>query len=457
MSEFDSNPWLFVTKLEQLLYFCCPECHVKDKSKDLFLQHVLDEHPKAKDCLENLEIKKDLEIKHESSEAAWDVGGDGNQNEDPDYDQNLNLDKFVKCELGEDFVENSSVSQSQKDHSGSGSKHHKRLRGNGNYKKSSENAMEDFDVNGDSNSEYLDFLEDQIKFEEDAIEDDDDENIPIAKKSKKKRKSLNLHKCQICDKSCKGPLKLKFHISTIHDGIKEPKCDFCELTFGEFDELQNHTLNIHKGQKIYKCHGCDKAFSTLGNLKHHVKIIHENQKNYNCSYCDKKFATSFNLKSHISRTHENDQGMKRELKEEFDLSSEEMSQFTTESDVMLMNMVKEYNIKYIRNNHELSEVWISLTDAYNKSTSQNYSKKQLQKRCHNIEFKLKKIGNIKKNVQDDGVVSLECEFCDKTFVNIYSLQIHLDRQVCQQNRKLERALETAKQTANINTIKSIGK
>ena len=51
----------------------------------------------------------------------------------------------------------------------------------------------------------------------------------------------------------------------------------------------------------------------------------------------------------------------------------------------------------------------------------------------------------------------KCEFCDKTFVNIYSLQIHLDRQVCQQNRKLERALETAKQTANINTIKSIGK
>ena len=426
MSEFDSNPWLFVTKLEQLLYFCCPECHVKDKSKDSFLQHVLNEHPKAKVCLENLEIKKDFEIKHEESTedaGAWDVVGEvdgNNHNEDPDYDQNLNLDKFVKCELDEDFVENSSVSQSKKDHLDSGSKYAKRLRRNGKYNKksSSENVMEDLDVNGDSNGDYLDFLEDQIKFEEDAIEDDDDnENIPIAKKSKKKRKSLNLHKCQICDKSCKGPLKLKFHMSTIHDGIKEPKCDFCELTFSEFDELQNHTLNVHKGQKIFKCQGCDKAFSTLGNLKHHVKIIHENQKNYSCSYCDKKFATSFNLKSHISRTHENNQEIKREIKEDFDLSSEEMSQFTTESDVMLMNMVKEYNIKYIRNNHELSEVWISLTDAYNKATSQNYSKKQLQKRCHNIEFKLKKIGNIKKNVQDDGVVSLECEFCDKTFSN----------------------------------------
>ena len=51
----------------------------------------------------------------------------------------------------------------------------------------------------------------------------------------------------------------------------------------------------------------------------------------------------------------------------------------------------------------------------------------------------------------------KCEFCEKTFVNVYSLQIHLDREVCQQNRKLERALETAKQTANINAIKSIGK
>ena len=74
--------------------------------------------------------------------------------------------------------------------------------------------------------------------------DEDDENIPIAKKSKKKRKSLNLHKCQICDKACKGPLKLKFHVSTIHDGVKEPKCDFCELTFSEFDELQKSEICV---------------------------------------------------------------------------------------------------------------------------------------------------------------------------------------------------------------------
>ena len=94
---------------------------------------------------------KDLdEIKHESSEAAasWDnVGGDGgNQNEDPDYDQNLNLDKFVKCELGdEDFVENSSISQSKKDNFNSdrSKHHHKRLRsrnGRNNKKSTSENS-----------------------------------------------------------------------------------------------------------------------------------------------------------------------------------------------------------------------------------------------------------------------------------------------------------------------------
>ena len=41
------NPWL-VEHLEEFLYFCCPECHVKDQSKESFLEHALNQHPKAK-------------------------------------------------------------------------------------------------------------------------------------------------------------------------------------------------------------------------------------------------------------------------------------------------------------------------------------------------------------------------------------------------------------------------
>ena len=44
------NPWN-VDKLEKFLYFCCPECDLKDQSKVSFLQHALEKHPDAKGYL----------------------------------------------------------------------------------------------------------------------------------------------------------------------------------------------------------------------------------------------------------------------------------------------------------------------------------------------------------------------------------------------------------------------
>ena len=69
------------------------------------------------------------------------------------------------------------------------------------------------------------------------------------------------------------------------------------------------------------------------------------------------------------------------------------SVFSNEDDVVLMNMVRAYNIKAIKNRFELSQVWDKLTIAYNKTTHQKYSKKQLQKRTSNIDYKLKKIAD----------------------------------------------------------------
>lgn len=43
----ENNPW-FVTTLDEFLYYCCPECDEKNKSKELFLEHAINNHPKAK-------------------------------------------------------------------------------------------------------------------------------------------------------------------------------------------------------------------------------------------------------------------------------------------------------------------------------------------------------------------------------------------------------------------------
>ena len=53
-----SNPW-YVSNLDEFLYFCCPECDERNQSKDLFLRHAFDQHPKSKECFQNFLIKEE--------------------------------------------------------------------------------------------------------------------------------------------------------------------------------------------------------------------------------------------------------------------------------------------------------------------------------------------------------------------------------------------------------------
>ena len=59
--DVKGNPWS-VRKIEEFLYFCCPECELtKDslyQSRELFLKHAINQHPGAKENLPMLtEIK----------------------------------------------------------------------------------------------------------------------------------------------------------------------------------------------------------------------------------------------------------------------------------------------------------------------------------------------------------------------------------------------------------------
>lgn len=60
-ADLDStNPWA-VESLEEFLYFCCPECNDKSQTKEIFISHAWSNHPKSKETLKTLQIKKDTE------------------------------------------------------------------------------------------------------------------------------------------------------------------------------------------------------------------------------------------------------------------------------------------------------------------------------------------------------------------------------------------------------------
>ena len=54
------------------------------------------------------------------------------------------------------------------------------------------------------------------------------------------------------------------------------------------------------------------------------------------------------------------------------------------------DIARTFNLKNIKNRLELSAVWDSVTEAYNKATNRSYAKKQLQKRLTNISYKQRK-------------------------------------------------------------------
>ena len=70
--EDNVNPW-DVGKLEEFMYFICPECDKRDQSREHFLQHAMNEHPKAKDYLQKFkEIKEEPLEEQENIECEPD-------------------------------------------------------------------------------------------------------------------------------------------------------------------------------------------------------------------------------------------------------------------------------------------------------------------------------------------------------------------------------------------------
>ena len=79
------NVW-GLKNIDEFLYYCCPECDVKDQSKENFLKHALDHHPNSKDCvLHNLELKCEPLAQEFEELDNW-----------------FDPSEYIKCEINED-------------------------------------------------------------------------------------------------------------------------------------------------------------------------------------------------------------------------------------------------------------------------------------------------------------------------------------------------------------------
>ena len=70
MESSERNPWE-VENVEDFLFFCCPECDVKNHSRDHFLKHAFDQHPKSKEYLEKWAYSIKDELKEENNQNKF--------------------------------------------------------------------------------------------------------------------------------------------------------------------------------------------------------------------------------------------------------------------------------------------------------------------------------------------------------------------------------------------------
>ena len=83
----------------------------------------------------------------------------------------------------------------------------------------------------------------------------------------------------------------------------EHNCKDCDKSFEDLSDLIFHIKTVHRKKKIksdqdFKCNICQKNFRYLCKIKEHINFFHVGDSDYKCSTCDKEFLTGFNLKRH---------------------------------------------------------------------------------------------------------------------------------------------------------------
>lgn len=195
-----------VSTLEEFLQFCCPECDVKEKSKDRFINHAFIFHPGAKIHLATLITENETYFVSEINVNKNNL--DDEENDDAMKDP---LESVIfKKEDFEDEVPKSNVE---------------------------EKYTCEYCGNGTVN------LKDHINtfHKDDAMKDENYRNY---------RNKLKKNKCKFCRKSFLGKSYLKQHIRTVHEGVRKFNCNFCEKSFRKGEHLKRHTEYKHKQLKL---------------------------------------------------------------------------------------------------------------------------------------------------------------------------------------------------------------
>ena len=295
--------------------------------------------------------------------------------------------------------------------------------------------------------------------------DDQDEN----------NDNVDLHQCDLCDKTFRQVNNFKKHYQEAHDmskktecetcgkKFKQPnflrmhlrmafgktfadkKCEFCNRLFLQACSFGIHVRNCDKKPK-FPCNHCDKQFSKESYLKTHLESLEiENeadteveqpfpdfeQVDFKCDFCDNTFENVDDLKQHHQEEHIRLMVMEQKSKceiceKEFPLQTHlktHLQQGNEESNCEFCNQLllqkcgKDFHRKKCTKKPQ-----IKCIDCQQIFTT----KEQIDEHdiSHEIVFGADMLKPKNPQIPLEDTESFDCQICEETFENLYDLKVH---------------------------------
>ena len=344
------SPWC-IENLEELLFYCCPECDEKNANREQFLEHALIAHPQSQEYLQNFHLKEEPIDELGKDDGIGDLAefyeADVSINEhdnlelgelEEEYFQSDDINDNIKEDPDEDFSVKKVKKLKSKSHGSTSNKvkSFQCVPCNQTFSKwvdlKNHNKEVHIQVDPDGQEKYhctscqLSF-DTKPKFEyhvKNMHTKEKEHKCSYCEKSFGRPLHLKKHiksdhfdkylKCDYCGKSCNSETSLQYHIKVNHEGgSKDHQCDQCGTAFSSKMAVEKHIKVIHQGiknEKTEKCHLCEKKYAAKADLRIHIKLFHEGIKEYSCEFCGKNFGRPEHIRKHIRKIHEGQRNYK---------------------------------------------------------------------------------------------------------------------------------------------------
>ena len=301
------NPW-GVSNIEEFLYYCCPECDTKQKTKSDFITHAIDAHGQLfiEDAAQNHEQAKIVplylvtktELEDEEMQMSHTIDPPDFSNDEDLEEQNIEcLEQKTYNSTNQEQVSNNEFTEAVMNSEPILKKESiveppkAKMKKVGRYWRCEECNLKYKSKNSLKNHLAKEHYEGQCQHCQ--IETTD---LKSHIREEHPEKLIRRDKCDVCNEK-----HYKIHLNERQeDGMFH--CGQCEYTSKTHDALRSHRLRNHSSK--HKCDICGKGFRCAKDVEYHKRIIHFGESLFGCDQCGKNFSSNSGLVMHKKKIHQ---------------------------------------------------------------------------------------------------------------------------------------------------------